>query len=653
MLVWIAGDKGLGESHLTLDVSVLARWPNELSLQCQMALCCFVERKCKGMHQGNVRVITSSLLKAARGDDEEGGPPQDSNGVEEEQADLLGESMPVGSPTISLLWPPGVDPLAAENSGLWGEHSAQDLCVEEVVRMLCPDGRYVSMLKSILLTLCPNPHVIGYRQDVLEDCIANPGLRTGLEELLPLLSEIKWLGETYSRGESALFQTIQRMRELDLYVQCVNKLNALLTEIGPNLRSEAFGYLRARFTELEADLVFQSLIEKLPELRKSTANMQSATIAINLDATLRPTHVALLSIDDKPVGPTLLGALLGFKDEKRDYMTIQEVPWMGKLFRDLERILKTAYKPVTKALAYYARLSSKLLVSLAPEVAFCLSAVRMVERMQAAGLPMFRPEVAPAEERVFQVADLYNVRLALARNPEGVCSTVEIVTNDVQFDDDAGRVLILTGPNQGGKTTYSQGVGLVQVLLQAGMYVPGREGRISPVDGIFTHFPLEEKPDLNVGRLGEEAKRLCSIFRQVTRYSLVLLNESLSSTSPGESLYLAQDIVRGLCLYGVRAIFATHLHELAEKIDLINADMPADSQAASIVAGALGVPDAGSEDVVRLTYKIVPAPPIGTSYAKNIANRFGISFEQLAQMLQDRDAAPASEGGGEPESSEQ
>jgi DNA mismatch repair protein MutS len=177
--------------------------------------------------------------------------------------------------------------------------------------------------------------------------------------------------------------------------------------------------------------------------------------------------------------------------------------------------------------------------------------------------------------------------------------------------------------------------------------VPGRAGRISPVDSIFTHFPLEERPDLNVGRLGEEAKRLCSIFQQVTRHSLVLLNESLSSTSPGESFYLSQDIVRGLCLYGVRAVFATHLHELAEKIDLINADMPGDSQAASIVAGAQSIPEAGSEDIVKLTYKIVPAPPMGTSYAKNIANRFGISFEQLAQMLQDRSVVPAIEDGGD------
>lgn len=600
-----------------------------------------------GMSQGNVNAITSTFLKAARGDDEEGGPPQNLNGTEEEQADFLREGIPVGESAISLLWPPGVDPLAAENNGCWGEHSAQDLCVEEVVRMLCPDGRYVSLLKTILLTLCPNPHVIGYRQDVLEDCIANPRLRAGLEEVLPLLTEIKWLAATYSRGESALFQTIQRMRELDLYVQCVQKLNALLTEVGPDLRSEAFGYLRARFTELEADPVFQALIQKLPELRKSTANMQSATIAVNLDATLRPTHVALLSIDDRPVQNTLLNHLLGIKDEKRDFMLIQEVPWMGKLFHDLERVLKNAYRPVTKALAYYARLSSELLVSLAPEVTFYLSAVRMIDKMQAAGLPMCRPEVAPAEERVFQVADLYNVRLALSRSQNGAHAPVEVVTNDVQFDDDAGRVLILTGPNQGGKTTYTQGIGLTQVLLQAGLYVPGLEGRISPVDSIFTHFPLEEKPDLNVGRLGEEARRLCSIFQQVTRYSLVLLNESLSSTSPGESFYLAQDIVRGLCLYGVRAIFATHLHELAEKIDLINADTPGDSQAASIVAGAMSIPDASSEELVRLTYKIVPSPPIGTSYAKNIANRFGISFEQLAQMLQDRSETLVAEGAGE------
>ncbi len=176
-----------------------------------------------------------------------------------------------------------------------------------------------------------------------------------------------------------------------------------------------------------------------------------------------------------------------------------------------------------------------------------------------------------------------------------------IVSNDVAFGPE-GRIFILTGPNRGGKTTYTQAVGVAQVLFQAGLRVPGAHARISPVDAIYTHFQGEEKPGMDAGRLGEEAKRLSDIFARATRRSLILLNESLSSTSPGESLYLAQDVVRSFRLLGARVIFSTHLHELAADAERINADTPGDSAVASLVAMIAGDAGDGSEGV-RRTYR--------------------------------------------------
>jgi DNA mismatch repair protein MutS len=157
---------------------------------------------------------------------------------------------------------------------------------------------------------------------------------------------------------------------------------------------------------------------------------------------------------------------------------------------------------------------------------------------------------------------------------------------------------------------------------------------MSPVDGVYTHFATLEEAGDGMGRLGEESRRLNEIFQLATPRTLVLLNESLSSTSPGESLYLARDIVRALRLFGVRAIFATHLHELAEGLDAVNAEVEGDSRVVSLVAGiAPGGEDAESTgEVAARTYRIEPGPPRGLSYAKGIAARYGISFEQLAEQ---------------------
>ena len=208
-----------------------------------------------------------------------------------------------------------------------------------------------------------------------------------------------------------------------------------------------------------------------------------------------------------------------------------------------------------------------------------------------------------------------------------------LVNNNVSFDE-SGRIFILTGPNQGGKTTYTQAIGLAHLLFQAGLPIPGTSAKISPIDGILTHFPVEEKPGLEAGRFGEEARRLHLIFQRATSHSLVLLNESLASTSEGESLYLAQDIVRALSLLGVRAIFATHLHTLAEMCEQINDATQGKSRLISMVSRT--VEFEGEQTGVRRTYKIEAGPPMGISYARDIASQYGISLDKILETLQER-----------------
>jgi DNA mismatch repair ATPase MutS len=166
--------------------------------------------------------------------------------------------------------------------------------------------------------------------------------------------------------------------------------------------------------------------------------------------------------------------------------------------------------------------------------------------------------------------------------------------------------------------------------------VPGTQATLSPLDQLFTHFPLEEKPESEAGRFGEETMRLRKIFEQVTRHSLVLLNESLSSTSFGESLYLAQDIMRILRRIGARAIYSTHLHELATGVDELNDSVAGDSKIISIVSSPIDASTQAKGADVNRTYKLVIRPPLGQSYAREIAARYGISYQQLEEVLSRR-----------------
>jgi DNA mismatch repair protein MutS len=405
---------------------------------------------------------------------------------------------------------------------------------------------------------------------------------------------------------------------------------------------------------------FQNMAGELPKLRARYDTIAGITIGVNLDEGLHPVEATLLSIHHKPFRQgTFLSKLFGrgssediqgitplhelpFKQFIVEHVAytsnLREDPELFPLFKDLDILLRNITKPIAQILTQYLQVNTRPLAALGDEVVFYLSGMRLMNRLLEAGMPVCLPEIASMEERVCEIDGLYNIHLALdaleRRGPDSPDGSV--VRNDIHFGE-SGRIFILTGPNRGGKTVFTLAVGLAQVLFQAGLFVPGSRARMSPVEGILSHFPTEEQPSLDAGRLGEEAARVNQVFHQITRHSLVLLNESLSTTSPGEGLYLARDLVRALRMIGARAIYATHLHELGE-VGIVNDDTAGDSLVASLVAGSETVSIAeGGEPSVRRTYKIKPGPPQGISYARDIARKYGIELNQILATLKERD----------------
>ena len=246
-----------------------------------------------------------------------------------------------------------------------------------------------------------------------------------------------------------------------------------------------------------------------------------------------------------------------------------------------------------------------------------------MDKIIASGMPLCKPEILPPEQRDCSFKELYNLKLAINKaNGE----ELNIITNDIDFNDEM-RIFILTGPNRGGKTIFTQAWGLAMLLAQLGIYVPASKAAISPCDNIFTHFPADENDTVDLGRLGEESKRLSEIFKQATERSVMLLNESLATTSVTEGLFIAKDVVKAMRYMGVRCIFNTHMHDLARSVDELNAEIEGKSAAASLVTGV--------HDGER-SFKVSLLPPQGISYAKDIALKYGVSFAQIKESIDSR-----------------
>jgi DNA mismatch repair protein MutS len=552
--------------------------------------------------------------------------------------------------SFSLLHPKG--PGASSNQqNVFLELSpaaAHDLQLDEILSAFTPERAHQKDIEPLFYRLPRDPDVILYRQSVLEDLLAHPGLAEGFTSLLPVINSLFEYTRRPKREMNWLHEVVWRAEELQNIIECFEGMGKILDAEEGSIRSDGLRTLQGEIRKARNDPKYQSLVRELPGMLSKLQGTASITIGINLDASLRPIQAILLSVHEQPfTDQSLLNRLFGKRTEQEGIAALHSVPknisdldgpvdpLMIPLFADLAKVLENTAIPIADQLRQYASVHGRLFMDLRQALIFYLGAIRIIGRFEKLGLPMCRPQIAPAEERRCEVKESYNMHLVLRHLKTDSGPGSAIVRNDILIGSQ-GHILILTGPNGGGKTTYMQGVGIVHILAQLGCYAPGRQAIVSPLDHLFTHFPLEEKPESDTGRFGEEAIRLGKIFEEITRHSLVLMNESLSSTSFSESLYLAQDIVRLLRRIGVRAIYSTHLHELANNIDELNDSVPGDSKIVSVVSSPVDAAVQADGTDIQQRYRLEMRPPLGQSYAREVAARYGISYRQLEDVLSER-----------------
>lgn len=551
---------------------------------------------------------------------------------------------------ISLLW---LDDEAANRATTKDSSLGDDLRVKVVAETMAPYVDYLRPIRNLLATLLTDEATLRYRQDVFEDCLENPEFAAGLRRLLPQIRGLHNTVRDIRARRNQVSLVLSRLTELENYIECVNALDALMQQHAKALNATGWKSLAAALQSIVNEPAFRQMTEELPPLRAEIRQVVSVSIGVNLSPDLKPVAATLLSLNKQRFrGPRFFRKFWGIDEERdqRGISPLRESPDAGlfrqggilaerretldrlaasALFSDLGAVLDDVIRPIARALERFTHVRSSLLRALEPEIAFYVGGAHLVSVLSERGLPLCRPQLLPLDERRLEASALYNLDLALrlARQERDGDLKAHIISNDVAFDE-KGRIHILTGPNRGGKTTYLQAIGLLHVLAQTGLHVPAESAALSPVDAIYLHFPAEEKPHMESGRLGEEAGRLREIFRRATRHSLLLLNESLASTSAAESYFLARDVVSCLRILGARALFVTHLHELAADCESINSEVAGDSRVQSLVSQVKE-----SADGLRRTYKVLPAPPHGQSYAREIARQYGISFEQLQALL--------------------
>lgn len=544
------------------------------------------------------------------------------------------------------------------------DESINDLSIDFLLDALTEKKNEREHMRKLMTCVTDDPDVIRYRCDVFEDFLRFPKLRTSMEDLVLKLADLRDL-ERFQKDQegSAFWSLVNRLREIDEYVSCISMIRDILGDL--DIRSEGMKNLRKMVNDISLESGFEELRLDIDETLEKVRRLKSITIGVNLDGMLRPKSAGVISLNDSEFKESgLMRRFMSFADKKNElhhgtdvnsirvfhpatpitpvsfvqkselndnmigeHITTSTVTGADSLSNAIKdtvtNIMKQTVGEIKSTIKRYVNISGYTLINLMPEILFYIRWAELIDKIKAVGLPVCKPEILDPEDRNCSFKELYNLKLAINKIKG---EQINIITNDIEFNDEH-RIFILTGPNRGGKTIFTQAWGLAMLLAQLGIYVPAGYAAVCPCDNIFTHFPADENDTVDLGRLGEESNRLSEIFRLATDRSVMLLNESLATTSVTEGLFIAKDVVRAMCYMGVRTIFNTHMHDLARTVDELNSQVECKSKAASLVTGV--------HDGER-SFKVSLSEPQGISYAKDIAEKYGVSFAQIKESIDKR-----------------
>ena len=544
------------------------------------------------------------------------------------------------------------------------EESWHDLGMDALTEKVAAQPQEEPLLRRVMMSLTADPAVAAFRSDVFDDILRHPEIR---ERLMKLLDKVKMFYDygvvnRHEGDETGIWDLMHRLEEYHDYILTVEAIRECLSD--KDLVSEGLTMLRDTVEQIYQEKGFAALRKDVEEMRIAASEIRSLTVGINLNDRFEAISMGLVSVNAKPFVKS--GILKNFlasvspRDEIR-----KEADWNGNYnyypanteigllqsvgqFVESTLILRNPLAAMSLArfpaadgtanvprqmdsaasiltsriarklrdtLGQYLNVSVKEIADLIPELVFYTRWAEYIEKKQKAGWKFCKPQARLNRQGAacMKAVGLYNLKLIATEQPENV------VPNDLVFDPEK-RVYVLTGANRGGKTTVTQAVGQLFILAQSGIPVPAESFEYDPADRVLTHFPADEDKTLDLGRLGEECRRFRELFVSCTPESLLLLNETFSTTSFEEGYFIAADAVRAILGRGTRTIYNTHMHKLAQDLDTVINTGEAEGKAVSLVA---------ETKEGKHSFRVVIAPPEGQSFARDIAEKYGVTYESL------------------------
>jgi hypothetical protein len=475
----------------------------------------------------------------------------------------------------------------------------QDLELATLLNAMAAGDQFLLDVSTrVLLAGLTDTDDIRFRQAVLAECIAQPEVIREMYRVAcgALQDKRRVWGFFSSQQPTSILSAA--VGQLEVLIVRLRELRQIADEHAAKFASDGLSTLM-RTLQLELDdEYFETLSHHLRQLRFRNGELLSA----QLDRDNSGINFVLRSGSARRGWKERVGI------EPRSVYSFSIHPRDEAGAHALQDIANRGINLVANAAAQSADHVSSYFTMLRAELGFYVGCLNLHDQLTARDQPMTFPYPAPwGSQPEFSCTDLRDASLALRVD--------RVVGNDV--DADGKKLVIITGANSGGKSTFLRSAGLAQLMLQCGMFVTARALRASVCRQVFTHFIREEDAEMISGRLDEELKRMSVIADSLAPQCLILFNESFAATNEREGSEIGRQVVSALLEADIRVYFVTHQFDFADSFHRQQGD-------STLFLRAPRQPDG------QRTFKLIVAEPLPTSYGRDIYDRIGGWLDEQA-----------------------
>jgi DNA mismatch repair protein MutS len=504
----------------------------------------------------------------------------------------------------SILFPPSAARAAAADSAV--PEFFRDLHLDQIVAAVTAGKEAYDL--APFFHGCPiDPDTIPYRQGVMRDLDSDPAAAA----VDGFAGHMRAMLRHRERAQKSHYDRERQRWFLDAVLTYCGAVERLQRDLhGLEIRSAGLGGFRDVLDGYVAGARFAGLAAEARRIHADLSAIRYGLIIRGSTITVRPYagEIDYSAAVERTFEKFRRGAVKDYR------VRFGERDWLDHVDAAILDRVALLYPDVFAALdrfcAQHADFVDETIAAFDREVQFYRAYLQYLAPLRAAGLPFCLPEIG--EDKAIRARDAFDLALAAALVSEGS----SVVTNDVVLRG-RERIVVVTGPNQGGKTTFARMVGQLHYLGALGCLVPGTAARLFRCDHLFTHFERQEDIATLRGKLEDDLLRMHAILAAATPRSLIIINEIFASTTLEDATDLSRRVFAHISRLDALAVCVTFLDELASF----------DAKTVSIV----GTVD--PRDPAIRTYKLERRPADGMAHALAIAEKYRVTFEWLQRRI--------------------